>query len=914
MANELITRIKLESKDFIGEMKDVKTATLAVSGAVTTAAVGVMALTKAAADQIDAQAKMARSAGTTISAFSGLAYSAQLADISNEELAKGMGKLTTDKARQEMAKLGISLNDASGKAKTQTQIMFDLADKINQAPDALRKAEIAMNVFGKSGGKFVSLLADGAKGLKDLMQEADDLGQVFSDSAGKNAEEFNDNLTRLELGVTGVRNVIGQSIIQWVNQTGVIQGATNVVKGAISWWRNLDDSTKNLVITAGAVVSGMAAITTGAILVSKAISFIAPAIKAAFVGSPVGVFAVAIGLATTAVIYMYQNWAKFQAFFAPAVKVFTDAKNSISAMAAQFRSAGSILQPITAAFAAFKSKLADIDLVATGIKAALASVIIPFQAVAAGVRLVAVSFEQLVAIGGEVYTTVKATGTVIGDFVRGDWDKLSGDVDKLGVAFEGVKGRVRVAVGAISNSISESGASMAATLRNVVTRNSETSAALEKTAQETSEHVADFPKAVEQINNPIVEITQNAQRFFEAFGQKNWAGAIEGLKGAVSGTAALVQNLLSANVAVANTDLTNFKQSNEFKMKAVEAFEQARLDATMVAIDGEIAATEAQKESLLAMEAKFQEDLKALKDKYSEKRKEELDEELRGEFERLQLKYDSQVAALEAAGLSELEIESRKQGFLVQLEGQKNQLVSQSRTRLANDTKEEQARLETEAQQHAKETKKKEEELAAHITELEAQKTAAKEASELRKQAMEKQTKLVEWNAGRASFELGKRAQIAQAVTGMAMGVMQAVQAGIMVAASIPVVGWVMGPALTALLSGLVLAAGSRAISAASQQQYPPPPVFKDGGIATRPSIFGEAGEELAIPMKNPGKDFGALKSEVAKQLLPGGGGTRIDNVNVINHFAPRDDYETIRDKISMDIREAIRSVAPAVR
>jgi hypothetical protein len=97
------------------------------------------------------------------------------------------------------------------------------------------------------------------------------------------------------------------------------------------------------------------------------------------------------------------------------------------------------------------------------------------------------------------------------------------------------------------------------------------------------------------------------------------------------------------------------------------------------------------------------------------------------------------------------------------------------------------------------------------------------------------------------------------------------------------------------------------AMGAVASMQYPPPPVFADGGIATQPSIFGEAGAELAIPFNNPGKDFGALKKEVADNLTNGTGGN-VTNVYMegiqINgsNMNPNELADFVAEKIRRDV------------
>ncbi|HNN76877.1 MAG TPA: hypothetical protein PKN93_19670 [Leptospiraceae bacterium] len=352
---------------------------------------------------------------------------------------------------------------------------------------------------------------------------------------------------------------------------------------------------------------------------------------------------------------------------------------------------------------------------------------------------------------------------------------------------------------------------------------------------------------------------------------------------------------------------------------------ELQLAADNAFYDAQIKGLQKQKDALLDEERRYQDDLKALKDSYAQQRKAELDEEVKAEIRRLDDQYQAQVAYLEQSGVTGTELEARKADLLAQIEAQKNQAISQSQKRLQSDITNRNEELDAEAKVRATVQKQREEDLVLHMQMIEDQKAASAQATADKKAMIERQTKLMEWNAGRATFEIGKRAQMAAAVASVAMGVMNAIQAGVLLAATIPFAGWIMGPILAGTLSALVIAAGARTVSSISAQQYPPPPLFGDGGIAMGGAggmgIIGDNGPEIAMPMNNPGKDFGALKGELASQLADAAsgamGGTRVADkieVNLTNVFQPRDDYEMIKSKISVDLRDMVRGVIESVR
>jgi len=165
-------------------------------------------LVKSVVDLQDEMSKMSQKVGVNIEELSGMAYAAGLADVSTEQLAKGMGKL--NKAMYDAAgdpnggpaktfrAIGVSVVDAAGKLRKADDVMVDIAGKFAGMRDGAEKTALSMEVFGKAGADMIPLLNGGAKGLKDATEEARRFGLVIDEEAGKRAEEFNDNLTRLK--------------------------------------------------------------------------------------------------------------------------------------------------------------------------------------------------------------------------------------------------------------------------------------------------------------------------------------------------------------------------------------------------------------------------------------------------------------------------------------------------------------------------------------------------------------------------------------------------------------------------------------------------------------------------------------------------------------------------------------------
>jgi hypothetical protein len=174
---------------------------LAIGGAMSLASI------KSAIDTADAFSKMAAKTGVAVEALRELNYAASLSDVSTEQLGTGLRKLSQNMAlaagggkqqQETFIALGISVKDATGHLKGADSMLSEVAAKFANFKDSPEKAALAIELFGKAGAEMIPLLNSGATGLADMAQEARELGDVFGGDMAKQAEAFNDNLTRIQ--------------------------------------------------------------------------------------------------------------------------------------------------------------------------------------------------------------------------------------------------------------------------------------------------------------------------------------------------------------------------------------------------------------------------------------------------------------------------------------------------------------------------------------------------------------------------------------------------------------------------------------------------------------------------------------------------------------------------------------------
>ena len=178
----------------------VKGVGLAFKGLFAIAAVGgIVALGKSAIDTADAFGKL--STRTGIAADKLLAYvnAGKLADVSQSDLETGLRTLARTQVEASegvatyadaYAKLGVAVKNQDGTLKDSDQLLSDIADRFQDLPNGPEKAAVAMDIFGRSGQKMITLLNGGSEAL-------DEFGFELSENFARNSETFNDNLTKV---------------------------------------------------------------------------------------------------------------------------------------------------------------------------------------------------------------------------------------------------------------------------------------------------------------------------------------------------------------------------------------------------------------------------------------------------------------------------------------------------------------------------------------------------------------------------------------------------------------------------------------------------------------------------------------------------------------------------------------------
>lgn len=172
------------------------------------------------------------------------------AGVEADRFAQKMG-LTT-KEVQELAYVGktagVTLNDMQVAMRTLALrgvtdlrgTIFSLADQFSKMKDGGYKLGLATEYLGRAGSRLIPILNKGRDAVKELMQEAEDLGYVMDQQQIQTAlREYDETTVRLHASLEGLRNAVIVPLLPYITKAAEV--ITKVVVATAKWIKNAGD-------------------------------------------------------------------------------------------------------------------------------------------------------------------------------------------------------------------------------------------------------------------------------------------------------------------------------------------------------------------------------------------------------------------------------------------------------------------------------------------------------------------------------------------------------------------------------------------------------------------------------------------------------------------------------------------------
>ena len=202
--------------------KQVKTASLVMAGSFGFVTASLFAMSKATAESGDEFQKMSARLDISAQTLSEMKHAVELSGGSIADYEKGLKKLSksaldADRGlltyKRSFDELGISVRDSNDQLKDSDTLFLEVADGLKNMENSTRKTALAQELLGRSGVTLMPLMKAGAEGIREMRQEANDLGIAFSDFEADESAAFVDGMLRVKGTITGTRNALTKELI-----------------------------------------------------------------------------------------------------------------------------------------------------------------------------------------------------------------------------------------------------------------------------------------------------------------------------------------------------------------------------------------------------------------------------------------------------------------------------------------------------------------------------------------------------------------------------------------------------------------------------------------------------------------------------------------------------------------------------
>jgi hypothetical protein len=169
---------------------------------------GLVSAGKSALDYAGALQDASDNTGMSKKAIQELGAAFEAAGVKQEDFIEKTGKLSKGLAEAAagkdqsllglLTKLRIPLRNAKGEIRSVEEVLPELSDAFAKNVNPAVRSRMAMELFGKSGGKLVAVMMQGGASLAEARKEAERLGAVLSDTDVERLDALGDSFGMLQ--------------------------------------------------------------------------------------------------------------------------------------------------------------------------------------------------------------------------------------------------------------------------------------------------------------------------------------------------------------------------------------------------------------------------------------------------------------------------------------------------------------------------------------------------------------------------------------------------------------------------------------------------------------------------------------------------------------------------------------------
>ena len=157
-------------------------------------------------DELDKIGKVADKLGITTTKLQELRFAAEQTGVASNTLDTAVQRFTrrlgeavegTGVLKDDLEKLNISIRNSDGSTRDAMDVLNEYADAMSNAADPSEKLRLSIAAFDTEGGALVNTFAKGSKGIQAFADELRAAGGVIDESLVRDAESANDAMNLL---------------------------------------------------------------------------------------------------------------------------------------------------------------------------------------------------------------------------------------------------------------------------------------------------------------------------------------------------------------------------------------------------------------------------------------------------------------------------------------------------------------------------------------------------------------------------------------------------------------------------------------------------------------------------------------------------------------------------------------------
>ena len=231
--------------------------TKVLSGAAAGVLGAIGGLAYKAATSADDLNTLAKQTGFSTEELQKFQYAADLVDVSVDDITGAAKKLkkAVSSDSKELAALGVKTKNADGSFRDINDIFYDTLSALGNIKNETERDAAAMAIFGKSADSLAGIVDDGGKALKELGQEAEDMGLILSQDTLDSLNKVNDKIDRLKAQSKARLAETGAKAMEVL--TPVLEKVLNLLDRLLTFIGSLSEDQLQTIMTILAVVAAI---------------------------------------------------------------------------------------------------------------------------------------------------------------------------------------------------------------------------------------------------------------------------------------------------------------------------------------------------------------------------------------------------------------------------------------------------------------------------------------------------------------------------------------------------------------------------------------------------------------------------------------------------------------------------------